>query len=86
MISFHALRVHLLVAQWKLLDISCLNPLEWSRKTAGAGLKPVNTDLDTAPENLLSHTQKSATFRFDKSAKNVKNNGPKTGKKTFLVC
>ena len=31
----------------------------------------------------MRHSQKSATFRFDKSARNVKNNGPKTGKKTF---
>ena len=32
-----------------------------------------------------SHSHKSATFRFDRSAKNVKN-GPKNAKKTFLVC
>ena len=34
---------------------------------------------------FASHSQKSATFRIDKSAKKVKNNGPKT-EKTFLVC
>ena len=32
---------------------------------------------------LMSHSQKSATFRFDKSAKNVKNNGSKNGEKPF---
>ena len=30
-----------------------------------------------------SHSQKSATFRFEKSAKNVKNNGPKPEKNIF---
>ena len=52
-IFFHALRVHLQVAQWKLMNVNCLNPLEWGRKTIDAGLEPVKTDLDTAPENLL---------------------------------
>ena len=32
---------------------------------------------------LESQSRKSATFRFDKSAKNVKNNGLKTEKKHF---
>ena len=33
----------------------------------------------------MSHSQKSATFHFDKSAKNVKNNGPKTEKNIFSL-
>ena len=33
--------------------------------------------------NSMSHSQKSAAFRFDKSAKNVKNSGSKNGKKPF---
>ena len=32
-----------------------------------------------------SHSQKSATFCFDKSAKNVKIIGPKTGKNLFSL-
>ena len=31
----------------------------------------------------MSHSQKSATFCFDKSAKNVKNDGSKIGKEPF---
>ena len=52
-IFFHALCVHLQVVRWKLLDVNCLNPLEWGSKTTDAGLEPVNADLDTALENLL---------------------------------
>ena len=26
---YHALRVHSQVAQWKHLDLTCLNPLDW---------------------------------------------------------
>ena len=33
----------------------------------------------------MSYSQKSATFRFDKSAKNVKIMGPKTGKNLFSL-
>ena len=36
-------------------------------------------------KSLKSHSQKSATFIFDKSAKNVKNNGPKTEKNIFSL-
>ena len=52
-IFFHALRVNLQVAQWKLMNVNCLNPLEWRWKTTDAGLEPVKTDLDTAPECKL---------------------------------
>ena len=52
-IFFHALRIHLQVAQWKLLDVNYSNPLEWGWKTTDDGLEPVKTDLDAAPENLL---------------------------------
>ena len=52
-IFLHALCVHFQVAQWKLLDINCLNPLEWGWKTTDSGLEPVKADLDAAPENLL---------------------------------
>ena len=41
--------------------------------------------LTTVDVVLKSHSQKSATFRFDKSAKNVKNNGPKTEKHIFSL-
>ena len=44
-IFFHALRVQ--------LQVNCLNPLEWKWKTTDAGLEPVKTDLDTAPECKL---------------------------------
>ena len=33
----------------------------------------------------MSHYQKSATFRFDKSAKSVNNNGPKPGKNNISL-
>ena len=36
-------------------------------------------------KHLKSHSQKSATFRFDKSAKNVKNNGLKNEKNLFSL-
>ena len=36
------------------------------------------------PISFESHSQKSATFSFDKSARNAKNNGPKTEKKNIF--
>ena len=41
--------------------------------------------LTTVDVVLKDHSQKSVTFRFDKSDKNIKNNDPKA-EKIFLVC
>ena len=65
-IFFHVLRVHLQIAQWKLLDVSCLNPLEWGWKTTDPGLEPVKTDLETAPEKFLQFIH----CKFKLSSKN----------------
>ena len=52
----------------------------------GLSLKKTETPssgLTVVKSNSKSHSQKSATFRYDKSVKNVKTNSPKTEKKTF---
>ena len=43
-------------------------------------IRPLLNDIHY---ETMSHSQKIATFRFDKYVKSVKNNGPKTGKKHF---
>ncbi|XP_066914872.1 uncharacterized protein [Clytia hemisphaerica] len=52
---FHALRVHLQVAQWKHLNLRCLIPTEWGFKSVEKPnkIEPIMTDLDAAPEWLL---------------------------------
>ena len=52
-IYFHALRVHLQVAQWKLLDLKCLNQVDWGWRQKNDGLVPIKTDIESAPSNLL---------------------------------
>jgi hypothetical protein len=51
---FHALRVHLQVAQWKYLDLQCLDPLKWGWKREKGHLLPIKTDLEVTPEFLLN--------------------------------
>jgi hypothetical protein len=46
------LRVHLQVAQWKYLDLQCLDPLKWGWKREKWHLVPIKTYLDAAPEFL----------------------------------
>ena len=41
------------VAQWKHLDLCCLNPQDWGWKMEDGILTPIKTDLDPAPEWLL---------------------------------
>ena len=52
-IYYHALRVHLQVAQWKSLDINCLNPVEWGWQATDNGLEPIKTDLEAASNDVL---------------------------------
>ena len=51
---YHALRVHLQVAQWASLNLHCLNPLDWGWKLENDALVPIKTDLEPAPECLLN--------------------------------
>ena len=52
---YHALRVHLQVAQWKSLDLKCLLPIEWGWCIDGDNLVPIKTDLEPAPAELLQY-------------------------------
>ena len=45
----HALRVHLQVAQWKNLSLTCLDPKEWGWKEKNGVMEPVKTDIEPAP-------------------------------------
>ena len=53
-IYFHALRVHLQIAQWTTLDLECLNPLNWGWRKTNDTLEPIKTDLDPAPAEMLN--------------------------------
>ena len=53
-VYYHALRVHLQVAQWASLNLHCLNPLDWGWKLENDALVPIKTDLEPAPECLLN--------------------------------
>ena len=50
---YHALRVHLQVAQWKNLSLTCLDPKEWGWKEKNGVMEPVKTDIEPAPAWLL---------------------------------
>jgi hypothetical protein len=49
---FHGLRVHLQIIEWKVLNGN-LKAEEWGWKMEGDILKPIQTDKEVAPENLL---------------------------------
>ena len=51
--TFHAYRVHLQVAQWKTLDLDCLNPLKWGWYLKNRIMTPEKTDQEPATERLL---------------------------------
>ena len=51
---YHALRVHLQIAQWESLDLHCLDPLEWGWNLENGTVVPIKTDLGPAPECLLN--------------------------------
>ena len=51
---FHALRVHLQIVTWKLLDDSFHHkPEEWGWKNSEQILSPARNDKEVAPECLL---------------------------------
>ena len=50
---YHALRVQLQVAQWKHLDLTCINPLDWGWTLQNNPVVLVKTDLPAAPDWLL---------------------------------
>ena len=45
---YHALRVHLQIAQWESLDLHCLDPLEWGWNLENGTVLPIKTDLGPA--------------------------------------
>ena len=47
---YHARRVHLQVAQWKHLDLTCLNPRDRGWTLRNNSVVPVKTDLPAAPD------------------------------------
>ena len=51
---YHALRVHLQVAQWMNLDVQGLDPTKWEWKLENSYLVPIKTDIDPASEFLLN--------------------------------
>ena len=51
---YHSLRVHLQVIIWKKLSNNDLNPKQWGWKLEGSAFAPIMTDLDAAPDSLLS--------------------------------
>lgn len=50
---YHALRVHLQVAQWKHLCLTCLDPKEWGWRKKEDMIEPIKTDIEPAPAWLL---------------------------------
>jgi len=50
---FHSLRVHLQMVQWNELDNKCLDALEWGWTMDKNIMRPIMTDLDAAPANVL---------------------------------
>ena len=51
---YHALQVHLSVAQWMKLDLRCLDPTKRDWKLGNDYLVPIKTHIDSAPEFLLN--------------------------------
>ena len=51
---YHALRVHLQVAQWMNLDLECLDRTKWGWKFEKGHLVPIKTDITPAPDFLLN--------------------------------
>ena len=50
---YHALGVHLQVAQWKNLSLTCLDPKEWGWKEKNGVMEAVKTDIEPALAWLL---------------------------------
>ena len=51
---YHALQVHLPVAQWMKLDLRCLDPTKRDWKLGNGYLVPIKKHIDPAPEFLLN--------------------------------
>ena len=56
---YHSLRVHLQVILWKKLTTDSLDPLLWGWKLDSSELQPSITDLEPAPESLLTDVNAS---------------------------
>ena len=52
-VAHHTLRVHLQVAQWKNLRLTCLDPKEWEWKEKNGVMEPLKTDIEPIPAWLL---------------------------------
>ena len=82
---FHALRVHLQVAQWKHLDLECLSPEEWGWKENSQGTyEPVKTDLPPAPDCLLKYIR--CKCKSENSCGNLKCSCRKNGLFCVAAC
>ena len=51
--AFHSMRVHLQVMIWKNLNSTGLYPCEWGWKSEGNRLRPIETDINSAPDEML---------------------------------
>jgi hypothetical protein len=51
--AFHSMRVHLQVLIWKSLNSIALNPCDWGWKSEMNQLIPIETDISSAPEEML---------------------------------
>ena len=49
----HTSRVHLQVAKWKNLSLTCLDPKEWEWKEKNGVMEPIKTDIEPAPAWFL---------------------------------
>ena len=52
-VTHHTLRVHLQIAQWKNLSLTCLDPKELGWKEKNGVMEPLKTDIEPAPAWLL---------------------------------
>lgn len=52
--KFHIFRTHLQVLQWKSLMNADINPTDWGWKLMDGHYVPIATDLEPAPETMLS--------------------------------
>ena len=50
---YQTLQVHLQVAHWKNLSLTCLDPKEWGWKEKNRVMGPLKTGIEPAPAWLL---------------------------------
>ena len=53
----HFLFYKLQVAQWKHLDLNCVNVLEWGWKMGEEIIEPIKTDEEPAPEEMIAYVR-----------------------------